>query len=426
MAHRYLTRRWQLVAPALLLLWITGQVDKTHISLIVADRAFLQELGLAGHNPELGGLMSAFFVGYGVSIFAWGFLVDRFGPRVCAIAGSLCWGAVLFLSSHVGGIKEYLLIRFILGVAEGNLWPVSNALTNRWFPVAEHSRVQAFWITGAPLGTAVGVPIVTMLMLATGWRGALAWLSLASLLPLVLFLFVSDWPHGQKGIPAQELRDIERDRKIVAAGPQMSFRSLLTSPPFWLIACCQVASATTIYTLIQWLPSYLTALRHLPFTTMGGWITAGYLVATALTLMVGYIADRTMERALTGAAVCLSFAILVLPAAEWLPPAGSAVVLSALISVPCAIAALNGALMHTLVQPDAIARGTGVYVGIGNFTSAVGPTVFGVLINALGGRYWGGFFFLALVNAAGAICYVILHRMQKAAGAALAGQRQRL
>src|SRR5450756_3126380 len=80
MAHRYLTRRWLLVAPALLLLWITGQVDKTHHSLIVADRPFLQELGLAGHNPELGGLMSAFFVGYGVSIFAWGFLVDRFGP----------------------------------------------------------------------------------------------------------------------------------------------------------------------------------------------------------------------------------------------------------------------------------------------------------------------------------------------------------
>ena len=82
--HVPVTRRWLLVAPALLLLWIIGQIDKTHISLIIADHAFLTELSLEGHHPELGGLMSAFFVGYGIAIFGWGFLVDRFGPRRCA------------------------------------------------------------------------------------------------------------------------------------------------------------------------------------------------------------------------------------------------------------------------------------------------------------------------------------------------------
>ena len=409
-AHVPAARRWLLVAPALLLLWIVGQIDKTHISLIIADRAFLTELNLEGHHPELGGLMSAFFVGYGAAIFAWGFLVDRFGPRRCAIAGTLCWGAVLFLSSRVGGITEYLLIRFLLGVAEGNLWPVSNALTNRWFPVREHSRVQAFWITGAPLGTAIGVPIVTALMLANGWRGALAALSLISLIPVAFFLFVSDWPHEHARISEGELRDIERDRKRAAGTRRMSFTELLRSRAFWLITICQVASATTIYTLIHWLPSYLNGLRHLPFKSMGGWITAGYLLATGVTLAAGYAADRTMQRALTGAAVSVGFVLLVLPAAQWLPPAGSAVVLAALISVPCATAALNGALMHTQVQPEAIARGTGVYVGIGNFVSALGPTVFGVLIHAMAGEYWGGFMFLAALNALAAGCYLALYR----------------
>ncbi len=142
------SRRWLLVAPALLFLWIIAQIDKTNVSLVIADPTFLRELNVAGHNTELGGLMSSFFVGYGVSIFIWGFLVDRFGPRKCVIAGILGWAVTLFLSSRAGGIKEYLLIRFFLGAAEGNLWPVCNALTNRWFPVREHSRVQAFWITG--------------------------------------------------------------------------------------------------------------------------------------------------------------------------------------------------------------------------------------------------------------------------------------
>jgi MFS family permease len=76
--------------------------------------------------------------------------------------------------------------------------------------------------------------------------------------------------------------------------------------------------------------------------SMGAWITLGYVLATLLMLLVGYIADRTMQRSLTGAAVSLGFAILVLPVLA-LSPEGSAVALSALIAVAGATAALNGA-----------------------------------------------------------------------------------
>lgn len=405
-----ISRRWLLVAPALLFLWIIAQIDKTNVSLIIADPKFLRELNLVGHNAELGGLMSSFFIGYGVSIFIWGILVDRFGPRKCVIAGILAWAFTLFLSSRVGGIKEYLLIRFFLGAAEGNLWPVCNALTNRWFPVREHSRVQAFWITGSTLGTAIGVPVVTALMLATGWRGTLAALALVSLLPIALFSFVKDWPRRQKGISPRELRDIESNQKVAGAVEPLSFRELLRSKPFWLITVCQFASATTIYTLVQWIPSYLTAARHLSFKSMGGWITLGYVVATILTLLVGYIADRTMQRSLAGAWVSIAFVMLVLPA-QVVSPIVSAVTLSSLIGVASSTAALNGALMQTLVRPEAIARGTGVYAGIGMFSSAVGPALFGTLISYLGGQYWGGFLFLGLLNVLGAASYFALHRL---------------
>src|ERR1700681_1077715 len=327
-----LSRRWLLVAPALFFLWIIAQIDKTNVSLIIADPTFLRELNVAGHNTELGGLMSSFFVGYGVSIFIWGFLVDRFGPRKCVIAGMLAWAITLFLSSRVGGIKEYLLIRFLLGAAEGNLWPVCNALTNRWFPVREHSRVQAFWITGSTLGTAIGIPVVTALILSSGWRGTLVSLSLVSLLPAVLFYFVADWPRKSKGIRERELRDIEAGRKSPAHVEPLSFSELLKSAPFWLVTVAQFASTTTIYTLVQWIPSYLTTFRHVPFKDMGGWITIGYLVATVLTLLVGYLADRTMQRALAGAWVSMAFVLLIVPA-QMLSTTGSALLLSTVIFV---------------------------------------------------------------------------------------------
>ncbi len=405
--------RWLLVAPSMLLWWLVGQFDKTNVSLIIANPAFLAELQLEGRNAELGGLMSAFFLGYGAAVFLWGFLVDRFGPRKCLMGGTLVWSVALFWMSRGANLQELLAARFLLGVGAGNMWPVSNALTNRWFPAGEHSRAQAFWLTGAPLGTALGIPVISFLMVSQGWRGMLLDLAFLSLLPIVAFLLIANDPRRQKRISPQEVEHIERSHRQSAATPRMHFRELLRASSFWLLTFCFLVSVLTIYTMIQWLPRFLITQRGLSFQEMTLWITLGYLLATGVNLLLGYIADRTMQRALTASGACLALVLLLLPGAYWLPAIGSALLLGMLIAVPVIIAALNGALLHALVQPEAVARGTGIYTGIGNLFAALGPFAFGVSITFLGGQYWGGFLFLALLNALGAACYYALHRISR-------------
>jgi MFS-type transporter involved in bile tolerance (Atg22 family) len=117
-----------------------------------------------------------------------------------------------------------------------------------------------------------------------------------------------------------------------------------------------------------------------------------------------------MQRALAGAWVSVAFVLLIIPA-QMLSTTSSALLLSTLIFVASSTAALNGALMHTMVRPEAIARGTGVYAGIGMLSSAIGPWLFGMLISTLAGQYWGGFAFLAVLNTAGAIAYFTLYRL---------------
>ena len=115
--------------------------------------------------------------------------------------------------------------------------------------------------------------------------------------------------------------------------------------------------------------------------------------------------------------------ILILPA-QIVSPIVSAVTLAALIGVASSTAALNGALMQTLVRPEAIARGTGVYAGIGMFSSAAGPALFGTLISYLGGQYWGGFLFLGLLNVLGAASYLALQRVSRRLQQAAASGRE--
>jgi len=303
-----------------------------------------------------------------------------------------------------------LVARFLLGVAEGNMWPVSNALTNRWFPPREHSRAQAFWMMGPTLGTAAGIPVVTGLILASDWRGMMVSLAVLSLVPLAIFSLIANSPQEQRGLSRQELAAVEADRGDESVTGRRSFRDLLRSPAFWLITLCMAISVTTIYTLIQWTPSFLLTQLHLSREGMSFLLTIGYLLATAGTVLVGAIGDRTMQRALTAAGTCLAFTLAVLPVALLIPASLAAIALGALIAVPCGIAALNGALLHAMVRSDSVARATGVYSGIGSVVSAVGPWAFGALIGTLGGQYWGGFLFLAVLNALGAICYMALHR----------------
>ena len=415
------TRRWLVVAPFLLLFWIIGQFDKANISLVIADPSFLQELNLVGRHTELGGLMSVFFFGYGAAIFVWGFLVDRFGPRRCLMVGSACWGIAMFMMSRATSLEGLLVARFLLGAAEGNMWPVSNALTNRWFPAREHSRAQSFWLTGATLGTAVAIPIVTALMLASNWRGMMVVLAVISLVPIILFSFVANRPAAQKRLDPRELEEIEGDQKKAAAVERLSFRELLKSRSFWLITGGMIVSTTTVFTLIQWIPSFLVSERQLTFATMSRWITVGYVIATVIMILAGTIADRTMERARTAAWTGILIAATVIPGALLLPPIASAVFLAALIGGGAVSAALNGALLHAMVRPEAIARGTGIYTGVGTFVSALGPAVFGRMIQALDGAYWGGFLFLGLANLASAACYFALQRVSASSRLAAAG-----
>jgi sugar phosphate permease len=401
-----LTRRWLLVAPALLIWWIVGQIDKSNISFVITDSGFLDQLHLSGRYSELGGLLSAFFFGYGISIFAWGFLVERFGARVCLVVGTLAWALMMFVMSKATSYEELLAARFLLGVAEGNMWPVSNLLTNRWFPHREHARAQAFWMMGPTLGTALGVPLVITLIASNGWSGMMQILAFISLLPLIAFLFISDSPRI--GLLHSEADGSGSDRDYEER--LASLRAVLTNKAFWLITLGMILSGATIFTLIQWTPSFLMQQRGLSQQRMNISLTVGYLLATALTLVFGAVGDRTMKRALTAAGASFLFAVLILPSALILSGWASAIALAGLITVPCVIPALNGALLHGIVRPDVVARSTGIYSGIGGIVAAAAPWVFGRLVAMFDGEYWGGFMFLALLNLLSAAVYLVLQR----------------
>ncbi len=162
--------RWWLIAPILLIFVIVNQIDKSNVSVLIADAKFAADFGATGQHARLGFISSAFFYGYGISLMIWGFVVDRIGPRRSALIGVIGWVLTTVWCAGAGSLTEMYVARFALGLAEGGLWPVCNKYVGRWFARSEHGRIQAFWFNGAQIGIAIGLPFVTSILLMGGWR----------------------------------------------------------------------------------------------------------------------------------------------------------------------------------------------------------------------------------------------------------------
>lgn len=414
------TIRWWLVAPTLIVFVIINQLDKTNISVLIADHQFLSELHLIGQPARIGFLSSAFFYAYGAALVMWGFVVDRIGPQRSAVIGVIGWGLSTAWCAVAGGVNEMYLARFALGLAEGCMWPVCNSYVGRWFAVREHGRIQAFWVNGTQIGVAVGLPLVTGLLLAGGWRMAFWVFSVGSVLILLpmLLLLAPDEPRQSLFVNDPERAFIESQRAgaLKHAGP-VTFGRVLKDTRFWLVTLCHACLVATFFGLVTWIPTYLTQVRGMPFSTLGTMVALSYLLPIALALLIGYVSDRTMRRATVAAACSIVMAIMILCAVMVPNAIVSMLLLVISFAAPITYGATNTSLMHELAPPDQVGRGTGIFVGIANVLGAGGPTIIGYLIGRFSGKYLVAFGFISALNILQAALYLSISHLGKGAPA---------
>ncbi|HZD46524.1 MAG TPA: MFS transporter, partial [Acidobacteriaceae bacterium] len=110
---RYLLAFWLFVLSGVAFL------DRTNIA--IAGLQLGREYGLG--NQKLGGIFSAFLVGYAIFQVPAGWLATRWGPRRSLTLGAIWWGlttaCTAALPSTVAYAMSWLIgIRFLLGAGE--------------------------------------------------------------------------------------------------------------------------------------------------------------------------------------------------------------------------------------------------------------------------------------------------------------------
>src|ERR1700732_1399848 len=145
---------------ALAMLVVAGVINYVdRATLSVANLLIRDDLHLS--IADMGYLLSAFLWAYAFAQLPSGALVDRFRPRVLLTAGISLWSLAQVASGLVTSFGQFYVARLFLGAGEAPTSPTAARVTRDWFNPRSRGLAVGVWNSAGPVGTAIGVPLLT-------------------------------------------------------------------------------------------------------------------------------------------------------------------------------------------------------------------------------------------------------------------------
>src|SRR4029077_6657511 len=165
--------------------------------------------------------VSAVMFGYLSSAYNWtyallqlpsGLLLDRFGVRRVGIVSTIIWSVASFAAALSSGIGALFASRLLLGIGEAPTFPAYAKATGYWFPKDERSLATAMFDSAAKFSSALGVPVLGLVLVHFGWRWNFAGTGLISVLFFAVFYAYYRNPSEDKFLSSAEREYIARGR----------------------------------------------------------------------------------------------------------------------------------------------------------------------------------------------------------------------
>ncbi len=274
-------RRRQTVT--LLLLFSAGVINFfDRSSLSVANTTIRGEMHLSG--TQMGWLLSAFSLAYGIAQLPLVSLLPRFGTRAVLGGGLTLWSAAQALTGLVRGLPSFLLLRVLLGIGEAPFYPAGVQSVREWFTPRTRGRATAVMSMSQTLGLAVAPPLLAILILRTGWRAMFMLLGGAGLLVAIAWVTLYRPRPGTETPPGAVLAS------------ENAWKLLLKRRTVWgmMLGFGGINYTNWLYT--AWIPGYLQSARHLSLARTGWVASIPFLAGAAGMLLSGTLADRFAQR----------------------------------------------------------------------------------------------------------------------------------
>jgi MFS family permease len=380
--------RWSRLIPIAILVYIISFMDRTNIGF--AFDGIGHDLHVnAAQEGLVGGI---FFIGYLFLQFPGGHLAEHWSAKRFVGIMILIWGVFAVLSGLAQNYTQLMIIRFLLGVAEGGIWPAILVLISHWFPARERARAYAFWIMNIAIASIITAPLSGWILSWSDWR---ALFIIEGIFPFVIaaplwFWLAADRPAEAKWCSPAEREYIETSLAADAADEpeRASYRDVLRSGVVWKLVLVYFLIQIGFYGLNLWLPHVVGNITGGSPVLVGLVTAIPYVFAMVGLWLNGHSSDRTGRyRFHVLLAMVVGAVALVLSVGVSSIAALSIVLLSI---------AMMGALAYdgpfwasaSKAVPVALAGGAmGLINALGNLGGFAGPYLGGALQDATNGSF---------------------------------------
>ena len=407
---------WRLV-PFLTLLYFVNFIDRVNVGF--AALTMNEAIGL---SPVVFGWGAGiFFLGYFLFEVPSNMALHRFGARRWIARIMVSWGIVSAAMALAAGPTSFVILRFLLGVAEAGFFPGIILYLTYWFPEASRARIVGAFMTAVPLSSVIGNPLSAFLLGFDGIGGIAGWRWLfilegvpAILLGIAVWFYLPDRPAEVRFLGAEArawlVATLAAEQKALQARHHNDLRQALTNPAVLLLASIYFGLVMSLYGVVVWLPQLASGFG-LSMQQIGFVTAIPYLVAASGMYLYGRHSDALGERRfhLGAAAATAGIALIVTPytGSPWL----SLLALCAAAWGIYAALPVFWAIPARFLAGAAAAAAIGLINSLGNLGGFVGPYVVGWLRQA-SGNFGAGLMLLGLacLGAAGIALFARFER----------------
>jgi len=405
---------WRLL-PLVALAYCIAYIDRSNISFAALTM-----------NKDLG--FSAYIYGWGAGIFFFGYFIfevpsnlilEKVGARIWIARIMVTWGIISALTAFVTGPWSFLIIRFLLGVAEAGFFPGMILYFTYWFPSEYRGRVISTLFIAQPVANAVASIVSAAILGMDGILGIKGWQWIfiieavpAVLLGLVVLKVMTDKPARANWLAEEEknwlqTRIDDENRQVERAG-RLTLMRALPDPRVVALSAIYLMSVTANYGIVFFMPQIIKGIGFSNMMT-GVVSSVPYIIGTIGLIAWGWSSDRNKERR-WHLIVASTLGALGLAFAAW-----SGASYWALLGMSAATVGIYGSRAAFWPMPSIFLTGTAAAGAIaminatGNLGGYLGPFVVGWIKDSTN-SFEAGLYFLAACSLMSAIIAFIAAR----------------
>lgn len=401
------------------------------INIAFAGLDMNKALGLTA--TAYGFTATIFYVGYIACEVPSNILLSRVGARLWISRIMITWGLASSATMLVQGTTSLYLVRFLVGVTEAGLTPGMMLYLTFWCPKPVRARAVSYFVIAQALAICLGAVVSGLILAMPPYFGIASWRWLflieglpATLLGLVGLFYLTDTPAEARWLTAPEKaalgRMFERE-KAESAGRAQPGRSLwqqLLGRDALLLGLVYFGLVTTLSVNSGWVPLIVReVLTRYSVSSVAFVAAIPPAFAIPASLLWGRSSDRTGDR------LWHTIAAFALAAVGWLlvgmataPEWRFLGLIFCSVGGWCAMG-IFWTIPQTVLAEETRPVGIAVISTIGLLSSALTPSIIGILRDATGSFTIGVSYAAAMLAAAALLLFAIVAAHQRASAAAI-------